>query len=575
MRRGFNTIDKTIGQRRKLSEEHLDKLDRRVESRDLISQLPEYIIHHILSFLNDTKDAARTSILSRKWRQMWTSFSVLIFDQHKIQQQEGRQDIRNMKRAFTDFVDNSLKSHLERKLSIQKLVLHITRYDFELATHMEQWINIAIENNMKELDLHVVKKSKRYKLPPTIFASKTITGLRLHGCMLKSHCDIKLPKLQKLYLHKVCVDQQIIDNLISSCPLIEDLRFIHCTGLKVLRVSGLLKLDRVEVHHCHGLEEIEVKAPYLQTFWYCGKESMHCKIDLVAYFSLKRLTLEDGNMTDEMFQDRLASFPFLEKLDLSKCNKLKNITISSVWLRRLVLRGCKNLVEADIDAPNLFSFEFKGDRMPFSFSNPLSLKEAKFSFEPVHIRSYNHLGGEDALWFTRLRKLLEKLKHSNGLKLVVRSKKNVIIHENLEEILLPPQSDLKLEIIKPSMGLEDLLDNLLRTWHPEILSVVSSPSSEFPKLVHEKMMHRVENPNCCTYNTRNKCWRHFLKGVKIENIEAAAGKRTFGWIPWLKSSPTVLHQTTSYRLSWEPVERMLSKWRMMSMLNPTSVSSVI
>ena len=59
---------------------------------------------------------------------------------------------------------------------------------------------------------------------------------------------------------------------------------------------------------------------------------------------------------------------------------------------------------------------------------------------------------------------------------------NVIIHENLEEILLPPQSDLKLEIIKPSMGLEDLLDNLLRTWHPKILSVVSSPSSEFPKV---------------------------------------------------------------------------------------------
>ncbi|GMY34504.1 putative F-box/FBD/LRR-repeat protein At1g66290 [Fagus crenata] len=552
-RRSFNSIDKTVGQRRKRSAEDLNKLDRRVESRDLISQLPEHIIHHILSLLRDAKDAARTSCLSRRWRQMWTSFSILKYDQDKIQEQEGCLDMSNKQMMFKDFVDNSLKSHLEQKLSIQKLVLHITAYDFTLARHMNRWINVAIKNNMKELDVNVVvKERKHYSLPRTVFAAKSITGLRLHGCKLRSCSDIKLPQLQKLYLRKVRVDQQTIENLISSCPLIEDLRFIYCTGLKDLKVSSLLKLDRVEVHHCHVLTEIIVKAPNLQTFWYRGEKSMPCKVDLVACVSLKRLTLEDANMTDGMFQDQFASLPLLEKLDLSKCNNLKNITISSIRLKKLVLRECKNLMEADIDAPNLFSFVFKGDKMPFSFSNPLSLNEAQFSFGPVHMDSREfRLGDEDALWFARLRELLEKLKHSNDLKLVVRSNKNVIIHENLEEILLPPQSDLKLEIIKPSTGFEKLLDNLLRTSHPEILSIVSSSNSEFPKLVHEKIMHRGENPNCCPYNTQNKCWRHSLKGFKIENFEAAAGKRTSNWIAWLRSSRTVLYQTTSYRLSWD------------------------
>ncbi|KAL4625843.1 hypothetical protein ACB092_05G054100 [Castanea dentata] len=548
----LNTIDETVGQRKKQSGEDLSELDHRVEFRDIISQLPEHIIHHILSLLRDTKDAARTSILSRKWRQIWTSFSILKFDQQKIQEQEGCLEMRNKTKTFKDFVANSLNNHLKRKLSIQKLVLHITSYDLELAPHMDHWINIAIENNMKELDLHVVvKKSRYYYLPQTVFASNTITGLRLHGCKLKFRSNIKLPQLQKLYLHKVHVDQQIVDNLISSCPLIEDLRFVHCTGLQNLQVSSLLKLDRVEVHHCHVPKEIKVNAPNLQTFWYCGKKSLPCKIDLVACVFLKRLTLEDANMTDEMFQDQFARFPFLEILDLSKCNNLKNLTISSTQLKKLVLRGCKNLMEADIDAPNLFSFEYKGDKMPFSFSNPSSLKAAKFSFEPVQIDSHeSHLGDADPLWFFRLRELLEKLKHSSGLKLIVRSKKNVIIHEELEEVLLPPQSDLKLEIIKPLTCFEDLLDNLLRTCHPEILSIVSSSSSEFPKLVYEKMMHRGENPNCCPYNTQNKCWRHSLKGIKIENFEAASGKSTPDWISWLKSSPTLQHQTTSYRLSW-------------------------
>ncbi|XP_059457266.1 putative F-box/FBD/LRR-repeat protein At1g78840 isoform X2 [Corylus avellana] len=533
-RKGFNTIDESVRLRKKQNGEDLNILDQTVESMDQISQLPGHIIHYILSLLHNAKDAARTSILSKRWRDIWTSLSILKFDQRKIQEQEGYLDTRNKEKAFKDFVDNSLKSHLQRKLSIHKLVLYITSCDLELARNLDRWINVAIENNMKELDLHVVGKVLFYSLPQTIFAATTMTGLRLCGCGLLSLGDIKLPQLQKLYLRDLFVDQQTIEDLISSCPLIEDLRFIRCTGLKDLQVSGLLKLDRFEVHLCHEPKNIEVKVPNLQTFWYCGKKSTPCQIDLVACVRLKSLTLVDANMTDEMFQDLFASFPLLDKLDLSKCNKLKNITISSIRLKRLALRGCTNLIEADIDTPNLSSFEYKGNKMPISFPNPLCLKEAKLSFDPVY-RASNELRLEkaDVLWFGRLREFLSKFNNCNGLKLVVHSK--------------------KIEIIRQSMSFEDLLDHLLRTWHPETLSIVSSSSSrEFPELVYRKIMDREENPSCCSYNTqKNKCWRHFLKDIKIENFEAAAIRRASDCITWLKSSPTMLSRTTSFGLRWD------------------------
>ncbi|XP_041001940.1 F-box/LRR-repeat protein 25-like [Juglans microcarpa x Juglans regia] len=267
---------------------------------NLITQLPDHIIHYILSLLRNTKDAARTSILSKRWRELWTSFSILKFDQQNIQE-EGNLDLRN--ENFKDFVDNSLKRHLEQKLSIRKLISTLL---------------------------------SRKTLPRSVFAAKTLTGLRLYGCKLNSCGYLKLPHLQKLYMRQVILDQQAISNLISGCPLVEDLRFIHCTGLKDLQVSGLLKLDRFEMHHFHGMEKVEITAPNLLTFWYCGSKSTHCEINLVACASLKRLTLVDANMTDEVFQDRFASFPVLEKLELSKCNQLKNITISSTQITPLI-----------------------------------------------------------------------------------------------------------------------------------------------------------------------------------------------------------------------------------------------
>ncbi|KAB2612941.1 hypothetical protein D8674_035257 [Pyrus ussuriensis x Pyrus communis] len=256
-------------------------------------------------------------------------------------------------------------------------------------------------------------------------------------------------------------------NLITSCPQINDLRLILCTGLIICRFQ------------CHGLALIEIKAPSLETFWFCGKKNMPCKINLAECESLKRLTLEDNGMTDNQFRDRFFMFPLLEKLDLHKCLNLKNIRIASHRLKRLVLRGCKKLADVEIDTPNLLSFEYEGDEMPFSFLNPISLKEAKFSFAPVK----NVISEPE--WFLKMRKFLGKLDHRD-FKLVVYTNKNVIIHENLREISLPPNCGLKFELVQSSVGTEELLDSSLQKRQLETLSIVWSSGSEFLKQAGEK-----------------------------------------------------------------------------------------
>ncbi|KAK9282562.1 hypothetical protein L1049_005483 [Liquidambar formosana] len=558
-REDFNIMDQRIDIARKRSRKDFDTMDQTVDAMDRISQLPEPIIHHILSFLH-TEDAARTSILSKKWKQMWESFPILDFDQRYFQVQDGEQhgsskekiqEIQNNKK-FRNFVDYCLQSRLEQKFSIQKFRLYIASFDSELAPHMNRWISFANENNVKELDLHVqVKKYRRYSLPQTVLTAKTITELSLYGCKLKTCNDVQLSYLQKLCLKKIYVGGQKIQNLIRSCPLIEDLRLISCNGLRKLEVSTLLRLNRVEVHLCHGLKAVNIEAPDLQTFWFYRKKSMRpCEINLATCKSLKRLALEDPNMTDELFQKQLFNFPILEQLVLSKCSSLENIQILSQHLKSLTLRGCKNLVEAEIDSPNLLTFEYDGDKLPFSSMIPSGLLEAKLSFESLQKAKLGFCyGDDDFLWFAKLRGFLAKLNHSGGLKLVVRSKKNVIIHEDLGEILLPPLYNLKLEIIKSSMSFKDLLEYLLRTHHPETLCIVSSSTSKFIELIHEKLMNREEDTNCCRYYSK-KCWRHYLKDVEIENFEVTEDIKNPSWNAWLKSIPTHLCQTTSFRLKW-------------------------
>ncbi|CAN0879081.1 Putative F-box/FBD/LRR-repeat protein At4g13965 [Linum grandiflorum] len=58
--------------------ENRPRKKRRVGKIDRLSNLPEAVIHHILSFL-DIRSAVQTSVLSRQWRCAWKHLSVLDF----------------------------------------------------------------------------------------------------------------------------------------------------------------------------------------------------------------------------------------------------------------------------------------------------------------------------------------------------------------------------------------------------------------------------------------------------------------------------------------------------------------
>ena len=95
----------------------------------------------------------------------------------------------------------------------------------------------------------------RYPLPHCVLVAKSLTVLKLHSCKLDSiRSDISLPSLKRLSLLGIYVDNQIIQNLIFGCPMIEKMR-ISCSfreresadTRETLRFCVLLERGRVQM----------------------------------------------------------------------------------------------------------------------------------------------------------------------------------------------------------------------------------------------------------------------------------------------------------------------------------------
>ena len=98
-------------------------------------------------------------------------------------------------------------------------------------------------------------------MPHAVLCAKSLTALTLHECKLESTTccgDINLPSLKKLSLTFVYVDDQVFQNLVSVCPVIEDMKFGNCRGIKSMKSIFILpKVMAITVTQNDGLESWE------------------------------------------------------------------------------------------------------------------------------------------------------------------------------------------------------------------------------------------------------------------------------------------------------------------------------
>ena len=124
---------------------------------DRISQLPDAVLRHILSFIPSTKCVVRTSILSTRWKHIWTCVPNLYFDDAEFSSSAD----------FVAFVNRVLL--VRDSSAIQKFHLHCNRCHAEDFSRIDGWIRTAVRYNVVELDLCIdADTEEMFELPKSL-----------------------------------------------------------------------------------------------------------------------------------------------------------------------------------------------------------------------------------------------------------------------------------------------------------------------------------------------------------------------------------------------------------------------
>ncbi|KAK8495888.1 hypothetical protein V6N12_018068 [Hibiscus sabdariffa] len=196
--------------------------------KDWISQLPEELLARIFSSLS-FEEVVRTSVLSRIWRDLWKFTTVTL-----------------------NFDDS--KTIISSRMKLKK--------------HREGWIEVALMKKVKRLELdfkpcssvHLIRDSGCYRFERRFCASS----------------EIKL--LTSLCFKHVNVCGQVLESVLSNCPLLEKLHVSHSPSVQLtkLDVSGSsLRLKHLHISFCKHLKRIEVYAPNLVSFEHSSRKAEH------------------------------------------------------------------------------------------------------------------------------------------------------------------------------------------------------------------------------------------------------------------------------------------------------------
>ncbi|CAN1751801.1 F-box/LRR-repeat protein 13 [Linum perenne] len=313
--------------------------------KDLISKLPDEILHSIIRRIASSKEAEKTIVLSNRWRNLWRSYPVV-----QLNPKTSHRFYSIGSEGFQKFHDATMKRFNQDKLlqmEALKLSIRIKKDDLNSpnednfrSSAVEQLLELASERKAEYVDIEISFKScSSLCLPFRLLSNSSTKTLKLEKIRFASDNNdyfVVLNSLRSLHLDNVEFDdKRLFTNLIASSPLLETLKLESVTGMEKPWVSDVAKLKTLRFLHLNDVEldeqllaDLIASSPLLET------------LKLVFILEMRKLVVCNAAAN-------------LKKLEIYDCYRLKEIQIAASGLRDLHIEESGRVLSIGLIAPQL------------------------------------------------------------------------------------------------------------------------------------------------------------------------------------------------------------------------------
>ncbi|KAG7578704.1 F-box domain [Arabidopsis thaliana x Arabidopsis arenosa] len=298
-------------------------LRRRIsrETLDLISSLPDVILHDILSFM-PTKFAIRTSLLSKRWRHVWCETPSLSFDKCSPE-------------------SPSLNEILTRYTAPKMVNFHLhTIVMNNIPHHINRWIKLVMSRNVENISLDLWNHVG-YKFPDFFYINSSVKQIRLKLSprdMMVPRGSVSWTSLRKLYLDSSSLSDESMAKILSGCPILERLKLCFCNALKILDLNKSMRLRTLEINSDPQFPRtLQIVAPYIHCLILKSSHHLPCVLVDVSSLVEARLNISIASVSKTkndslqvMVLNMLEKLQNVEKLTFVGGNLLKILSMAEL-----------------------------------------------------------------------------------------------------------------------------------------------------------------------------------------------------------------------------------------------------
>ncbi|XP_050369311.1 F-box/LRR-repeat protein At3g26922-like [Argentina anserina] len=329
-----------------------------------LSDLPVEVILKIFSLL-PTKDAIRTTILSKSWESMWTLVPNLTFIEWKFEKRD----------LFMNAVERALM--LRGPADIKEFTLSCEVVGD--AIRVNTWIYAVVQRNVEVLSLVLPSFIGPISLPRSLFTSTKLKVLQLNlRCIFRVPSTICFTSLRRLALSSVVFsDDKSAQKLFSGCPVLEDIFLYSCNwaniNLVTISVPKLLRftINEGNLTYVKGSNGccIKVVGVTLAYFSYMGKfldeylfdDSSAHEVEIfprptkrVRQPSTRLCNLLDGLSSMKHLTISHTSFEMIQSKTSELLDHMRSFNnLTALILGHVVDLGCKGLLTFLQKCPSL------------------------------------------------------------------------------------------------------------------------------------------------------------------------------------------------------------------------------